>query len=406
MNIIRGGIMRSQPALDLSQAIYPRTMHGNIGFRIIGGGNIGFDNTTATTFRAMIEIAAPSYEAVQPIFCNMRPENGYTVAGCNVRPASNFTAPVGTPTTVTLPGGGVIAAAPALNEKVFMLGDWVEIPSVPRDDGGTGAIVIFDAYITTAGTIGLASVGNINILAARERHAHVFRKNNGDCVTTPANFTSTNNRGYSPIVGVRYLFAGRIVTVMGIGDSVTYGEDNDAAIGFLLPACEKASDLSNITFECAMLALGAQQSPLFSTFLDSAISAGLIPDILFRPAGSANDLGSGPIISSQIATTRRWLAKNLKSCSEYSIAPLLWTMLPMNSRGWDASDSLRRDYNAEMLGMKGASVIDLAAVVSGPIDVDGQVKFIPATTTDLTHPNEYGNSLLANSVAERLLKVQ
>ena len=413
MSIIRGGIMRSQQALDLSQAIYPRTMHGHTGFRIIGGGNINFDNTTQHTFRAMIEIAAPSFDAVRPIFSTENATNGFTVTLCNARAAANFTSPVGAPTAVTLPGGGVVAAAPATGHKTYLVGDWVlNLPSIPRDDGGTGAIVVFDAYVSTTGNIGLtggADTGwSYHNYATRARHKHIWRQNAGDCVTTPANFTSTVNKGSSIIVGVEYLHRGRVVTVMGQGDSITAGNTFFPGEGFILPATEKASDLSNITFEYAVNARGSVNSSIFSTFLASTLAAGLYPDILVVPIGSPNDLGSGTMTSGAIATCRRYFAATMKTCSDNSIAPLPWTILPAGaaSKNWGASDSLRRDYNAESLALKGMNVLDLAAVLNGALDVNGQVIPLAGTMkSDELHPADYGNSLLANAVAERLLKV-
>ena len=413
MSILRGGVMRSQQALDLSQAIYPSPMHGHTGFRIIGGPDIPYDNAIPKTYRAIIEIAAPSFEAVQPIFCTMRTANGYTVAGCNARPAANFDDPVGTPTAVTLPGGGVVAAAAAANNKTFMLGDWVDLPSIPRDDGGTGAIVIFDAYISTAGIIGLCGSattgsGTYGKFVTRERHKHRWRRSDGDCVTTPANFTNPTDRGFSPIVGVRYLSMGRIVTVMGLGDSITEGIGTIRGEGFILPACERASDLSpNITFEYANLGVGSTQSPTFSTYLDSALAVGLKPNVMCRPIGSPNDLGV-PIVASNVASNRQWLANNLKTCSENGIAELLWTIFPVNPavKNWNASDGLRVGYNADMLGEKGLSIIDLATVLSGVVDGDGQINMLVGSTDDDIHPNDYGNSLPANAVAARLLKVR
>lgn len=412
MSNMRGGIMGSQPALDPRQAIHPRTRHGNTGFRIIGGTGQDFDNTTQNTFRAMIEIAAPSFDAVRPIFSTERTAGGYTVTRCNARAAANFTDPVGTPATVTLPGGGVVAASAGTFLKTFMVGDWLTLPSIPRDDGGQGAIVIFDAYVSTAGTIGLlgstTSGTGYNNYATRSRHAHIWRRNAGDCVTTPANFVSTTNDPTSIIVGVEYLHRGRIVTVMGLGDSVVSGSAGLVGAGYPLLATERASDLSNIIFEYANVARGGATSAQFSTYLDSILSVGLNPDIMARPIGSSNDYSVNAISSAQVANSRRYLAANLKTCSENSIAQILWTMIPAGqaSKTWGADDSLRRDYNDENLGLKGMNVLDFAAIMNGVMSVDGQmIPNLALVKDDEVHPNDDGNDDLSVPLTERLLNV-
>lgn len=412
MSVMRDGVMRSDWATpDLSRAIFPRR-RGTVGTRIVlKTGGYSFDNTVQKTYRIFIEVAADNFSAVQPIFCNMSETTPYTVGACNARAAANFTDAVGTPIPVTVPGGGVIAAAPLVGRGRYVLGDWVDLASLPRNDSYStkGAIVVFDAYVSTSGTI----VSNGGSSALTYHNSRAGRKvkalyNDGNCVATPANFVSTTSRGHCPIVGVRYRSNSRIVNVMISGDSISNGTSEVSGIAFALPAAEMASAVSkNKVFETMFCGLGGANPTTFSLFIDDMISYGLTPDVLVQPIGSPNGLGDSGILDSNITTCKTTLGYTLGVCASNGIAPICWTILPTENppKNWGATDSKRRNYNIESLSYTGPRVIDFAGTVSGSIDAQGQMLPLPGITFDGVHLNATGCSLISPVLANALLDV-
>ena len=84
------------------------------------------------------------------------------------------------------------------------------------------------------------------------------------------------------------------------------------------------------------------------------------------------------------------------------VLPIAWTMLPANYTGsqakqYGATDSFRRDWNAETLalGPRGQYALDFSTQVSGAAHATGQVEFAPGMTDDGLHLNDAGNDALA-----------
>lgn len=286
-----------------------------------------------------------------------------------------------------------------------MVGNWTDVNSVPRTDGGKGALICFDAYVSTSASISIMGNGTSDVFtgwATRANRKVIMRYNDGDCVTTPANFVSVTNRNQSPIVGIQYAALGRVVTVMGVGDSITDGRGTIIGEGFIVPACEEASN-SNIYFENINLGFAGVGAATYRTYLSDAVSAGIIPDVVVFPNGTPNSL-STPITPTDIQTCRAATASLLADASISKIYSIVTTVLPTNPsvKDYNSSDSLRVAWNADTLLFPGLSVVDLSSVLSGEVDVDGQVNMRVGTTTDNIHPNDVGNSLLASSLAAKL----
>ena len=382
----------------------PITRKGNLGTRILSGRMGVFDNSTVKTFRAIIEVAAQGFDMVRPIFANGNASTTYTVAGCNVRALANLTDALPSPTTATLPSSGVVAANPS-SRRSFLLGDWIDLTSVPRTDGGYGALVCIDAHVSTASNITILGNGtsdNYTGWAARTNRKWIMRHNDGDCVTTPASFVSTTNRIQSPIIGLQYAARGRVITVMGVGDSITDGRGSIVGEGFGVPACEAMSS-SDLVFEWANMGWASANSGTFRRYLSDAIAAGIVPDVVVAPVGSPNSFAK-PIVSASINDCRIAMAQINRDCGINYIQPVFWTVLPTNPvvNDYNASDSLRRDYNAATLAYPDTNVLDFSAALSGATDGDGQVGMLAGTTTDDIHPNDSGNAILAGILANAM----
>jgi len=381
---------------------------GNVGTRILEGRMGTFDNSTVKTFRAIFEVA-PGFDAVRPIFANGSTSVTYTVAGCNVRPLANLTTGFPslssiTATAVTMPSSGIVPVAAIANTRNYLLGAWTDLSSVARDDGGSGALVCIDAYISTATTIsamGNGSTDTISTWASRANRKAVFRYNNGDCVTTPASFTDATNRIQSPIVGVQYAARGRVITVMGVGDSITDGRGTIIGEGWGVPACEAVSATTGPYFEWASCGWSGQYSDNYRNYLPDAISAGIVPDVVIFPSASPNDF-SISLSTSEMKAARKGVAHLLRVARDNKIVPIIWTMLPVNPavKDFGANDANRVAYNTEVKAWSGISVLDFSAALSGVTDGDGQVNILAGMTSDNIHPNDAGNAILAAIAAD------
>lgn len=388
-----------------------QTSRSNVGFRILSGRMGTFDNTTPKTFRAIFELAVSGADAVAPIFANGSAST-YTVAGCNARVISDLVSALPSATSVTIPSAGVIPVQPASNRRSYVVGNFVEISTVPRTDGGSGALVVFDAYISTAGTISVLGNGGSDVFtgwATRSNRKAIFRYNDGDCVTTPANFISTTNRNQSPIVGVAYRARGRVFTIMGNGDSITDGRGTIIGEGFGVPACEAAQISAGVPFEWANCGWAGITASAYKDHLTDLLNAGLKPSAVVVSNGSPNSF-STPIVSNEISSCRIAFSYINAIASASSIPVIGWTVLPTNpsQKDYNSSDALRTSYNTDFLSSSysGIERIDFSTRLSGVTDGDGQVNMLAGSTTDNIHPNDTGNALLAPLLTNSLLKLR
>lgn len=372
---------------------------GNIGNRVLSARMGAFNNSTPKTFRTILSLAQ-HYDRVRVIFSNGSTSVPYTVAGCNVRALADLTSALPSPVPVSLPNSGVVPISPTSNRRSYLVSDWVDLSSLDRTDGGVFPLVCVDAYVSTPSSITILGNGSSDNFASWTNRANgrIWRMfyNDGDCVTTPANFVSSTARIQSPIIGVQYAARGRVVTVMGIGDSITDGRGSIIGEGWGVLACEELSQVTGVAVEWFNNGwAGASMNGWVGDALSDACVAGLIPDIVIAPAGSPNSMDV-PITAANINICRRRRAQLLATAQQYQVEPILWTTLPVNpsQKNWDSSDALRRAYNEETLAMssRGFHVIDMDAAIRGDTDSDGQVAMISDLTDDGIHPNDKGNS--------------
>lgn len=395
----------------------PKIRKGNIGTRILSGRCGNFDNSTPKTFRAIIECAVKGVEAVRPVFVNGSSSVPYTVSGCNVRMLPGMPNIVNniTPTAVTLPSSGVVPVCGSVGtkQKNYLLGDWLYLGSAARTDiVGAGCLIVIDAYVSTAGTISIMGDGTQDIFTgwpSRATRKFKLLYNDGDCVTTPANFVSSTVRSQSPIVGVQYMARGNVITVMGSGDSITQGYGGTLTVeGFGNIACDLAQAATGTPFEWLNCGWGGSLMSESKLQLSELVAAGITPDICVFSTGSANNVGV-PITASNINACRAGYTYVHRICKEAGVAPLVWNMPPYNSgsKNVDATDSLRVNYNAETLAYAGGAevMLDFATALSGVTDSDGQINMLSGANYDGIHPNDTGYALMAAILAAKLKTV-
>ncbi len=381
----------------------------NIGTRILDARMGAFDNTTVKTFRAIIEVAAAGFDQVRPIFGNGSTSVTYTVSACNVRALANLTDALPSPTAATLPSSGIVPVSATALRRNYLVGNWIDLQSVPRTDGGTGALVCIDAYVSTASSITILGNGSNDVFtgwATRANRKWIMRHNDGDCVTTPANFVSVTNRIQSPIVGLQYAARGQVITVMGIGDSITSGRGTIIGEGFGVPACEQAQATTSIPFEWMGCGWAGNASTSYKQYIVDAVTAGIIPHAIVCPHASPNDYFV-PITPDRIALSQAAFAEINRVAGANNLPIISWTVMPTNPsvKDYNSSDSLRVALNNSVLAYPGINIADFSATLSGVTDGDGQVNLLVGSTTDGIHPNDAGNALLAPVLANYLIRL-
>lgn len=385
----------------------------SVGTRIFGGRMGAFDNTTQKTFNVCCTLAQ-KFDAVRLIFANGNTGGtlGVGVTKVSVREnLATYNNSNNAWTAVTFGGSstGTVAAAPGSSRRSYLLSDWIEINSLDRDDGGTFPVLYMRSYISTSGSITIMGNGTdsfTNWVTRSNGRIWCMRYQDGDQCTTPTGFTNTTDRSQCPIVGVQYSARGQVVTVMGVGDSITEGRGTYLGEGWGVPACEELSNMSGTAFEwCNAAWTGVSTGPIRDLVLD-ILGAGIYPDILFVPCGSPNDV-STTITSAQVLAMRARLARVLAECRAYQVRPVVWTWLPSNyaAKTYGSSDSSRIALNSDVVSWarRGMDICDFSAALSGSVDGNGQVTMVSGTTADNIHPNDSGNVLL-KSLAQRVLR--
>ena len=395
--------------LGFSAQYGPIGRGGNIGTRIFGGRMGTFDNTTQQTFHVVLT-TAQHFDAVRLIFANGT-TSAATVGVAKVSPLSDLSTESnqnnsgGTWTSVTFAGGAATGTIPAAGgasfRRSFLLSDWISVSSLDRVDGGTFPAIAVRAYISTSGTIGVVGNGTdsfTNWPTNPTGRIHIMRNQAGDQVTAPAGFSSTTNTSQSPIVGIQYAARGRVVTVMGIGDSITEGRGTYKGEGFGMPACAAISDINGVAVEWSNCGWSSASPPQIMAFGLDALQY-LTPDILVLPNGSPN-VSSAPLTTAGITVCRQMLYRLLAECQTKGVRPLIWTWLPNNDtvKAWNSSDSLRRAWNdttRQLATQRGLIVLDADAILAGVANGSGQIQMLAGSTSDGIHPNDSGNALLA-----------
>jgi hypothetical protein len=396
--------------LGISSLFGPMTAKGgNIGTRIFGGRMGTFDNTTQQTFHVVLT-TAQHFDAVRLIFANGTTSTA-TVGVAKVSPLADLSTSDnqnnsgGTWTTVTFAGGSATGTIPAAGgasfRRNYLLSDWISVSSLDRTDGGTFPAIAVRAYVSTSGTIGVFGNGTDNFTnwaTKPDGRVHIMRNQAGDQVTAPAGFSSTTNVSQSPIVGIQYAARGRVITVMGVGDSITDGRGTYKGEGFGLPACSEISDINGVAVEWANCGwAGASPSQIMAFGIDALQY--FTPDILVLPNGTPN-VSVAPITTAGITSSRQMLYRLLAECQIKGVRPLIWTWMPTNDtvKAWNSSDALRRAWNDEVRSLatqRGMLVLDADAVLAGEANASGQIQLLAGAASDGIHPNDTGNAILA-----------
>lgn len=385
---------------------------GNIGRRIIDGRMGTFDNSTTKTFLAAFEVPF-DFDAARLILVNANTST-YTVASCcfvSIDTTSNLSGVGLAWTNGAFDGatGTTVPAAASSVRRSYKKSDWCQFTSQ-----GRLKIIAVRVEITTAATINVMGNGSDDYTPWATRtdgKIACFRNQAGSFATsaTASGFSSTTNVSQSPIIGVEVSLRGRILNVGVLGDSTDEGRGTYKGDGWAGPTCAALEAETGVPVMLSNLSWASQSmGHVYNHALDM-ITYAMAPDVLFIPGGSINDL-TPPINSSMIKTCRTNLAATLAQFYGMTKPPhlIIRNIEPCNPavKNFDASDSIRTNYNAELMtatyGASGFALFDFSTPLSGVTDGDGQVNMLVGATDDNIHPNDTGNALCVPSALSAL----
>lgn len=391
----------------------------HIGTRIPGGRMGTKDNSTPRTYHRVFSTAG-GYTQIRLIFANGSTSNTIAISKAAVRgmsDTSDFNKSASAWDAVTFGGSatGTVPVAGGSARRGYLLSDWIDYNSYSRSDGGSFPLIAARAYISTAGTISVFGNGVndfTNWPTKPDGRIDVMRSQAGDHATTQTGFTSTTNESQSPLVGIQYRGAGSVITIMGNGDSITESVAS-TYIGdsWGMRAAGLLSNQAGVVVEWANIGWSGSFYSSVNRRFEDAFAAGILPDIALFPNGSPNSV-STTFDANIISASRIILAKCFAACQANDVLPISWTMLPADYTGsqakqYGASDSFRRDWNAETLALaaKGMYGIDFSGVVSGSAHASGQVQFSPGMSSDGLHLNDAGNDAVADYLRQQIARL-
>ena len=394
----------------------------NVGIRIQGGRWGIFNNTTAQTFQ-LTATAAQHFDAVRIIFGETSSTISDYVAKAKVSVMANtsdLNNNSGTWVDVTTNGQTAwplaLAQVATANRVTYTVSDEIKISSVARDDGGAFPLIVIRAFYAANSNFPVIGNGSndayANWATKSDGRIWAMRYVAGDQVATTNTWNGTSgdttNRDQCPIVGFIYLARGKVISVMGVGDSIvdgfgaTYKGEN-----YIMKATSALSSQTGVAVEYANCGWSGQSSAGKYGFMERAcdiLESEIRPDILMFECGSLNDTTGGNAVTTAIRN--QWRADSqrvMRKCDEVgtigvglTVMPCAYSVHPLGATP-NNTDNLRIAHNTDLLAWAatGVEIVDVATVVNGSVEANGQMEMNGSYTADLVHPNDAGNTAVA-----------
>ena len=378
----------------------------------IGRTELPFDNSTPKTFRRIFTIAQHcDYVRVGFINGKTSPYNITKASVSSLDTTNNFDCTGLSWTALSFNGkdNGVVEASKGSARRNYLVSDWVALSSlVPSDDPTKEPKIVVSAYVNTAETLTLLGKNDgstdFTNWATHPTRPMVMRISDGDCVTTPANFTDQTNKSTSVIGFIQYVAQGQVITVFATGDSIANAEGGGITYAgqsesFL--ACVELSNLDGIAYDFVNLAWSGKQTDSIQNQILDILEHDVVPDICISPIASPNDQST--ITDATIELQKQRSARSTLELNKYNVKQILWTWLASNNsvKPYGSTDTLRIAYNNLIRNSanKGVVVADFASVIDDPSNiVDGQVQMNALYNSDGIHTNDAGKAALVSLV--------
>lgn len=402
--------MKDSKGRRLDSIEVPSAKASTVATRIFGGRMGTFNNTTAKTYQVTTELAQ-HFDAVRVIFANTDSIISHamrSVAVSVMADKTDLNNASGTWVTANRNSLSRIYAelAPGVGRAAYTATDWITLPSVARTDGGTKPLLVARAFMQASAALPVYGDGTDSFTNwATRTDGRIWAARHQDGVAVTSGFTDTTNRSQSPIVGFQYLARGKVITVAGVGDSITDGRGTYLNEGFIMPALEALSNMSGTAYEYMNCGWSGQAMSTFAERAIDILQSSIKPDVLVMPGASPNDITT-TIAQADIDGFRARRNRVFAAARTAGVPVVAWTWLPSNAavKNYGATDSLRVTYNAELLAManKELFVADTSTPVSGATS-GGQVQMAAGSQTDGIHPNDAGNATLREVIKPAIL---
>lgn len=341
-----------------------------------------------------------------------------TVAASAHAPSNNYTAvkadgTTNAPTAVTFNNGGedgsppapsgatgtLVVAAGSTAPATLAFSDWMQIPSISPDDGGTFHHLLVRTYVSSGAPsmviptpIAKVSTDFPPVSGGRNLKSNYASGNQSAAAT----MTALGPAAYLTPVAVQFYSRKRGLTVLDIGDSLTQGlkatADHESA-GF-----QAVRALSTPAFPLFYVNEGysGMTSPNFYAKGLYAVDK-FAPDIAMISIFSPND-GTATQASCDASFDRAMAFAQY--CRDRKVIPILKTALPWGSTD-TTTDFYRRSINARAVNQGSVPVADISAAITDGANPERiQIAF---DSGDHLHPNGSGYAKMAMDVIVPLL---
>lgn len=314
--------------------------------------------------------------------------------------------------TKAFAGAGSISASDSVAEIVSS--DWIACQSVPRADGGSGNLLMVQAYptdTTTGKEISWISAPGIAAMrtptAANRGKILQWSRGAGDNIATPSGTTfSLVEDGLPMMIEVRH--KARAETVMQIGDSLFQNDGlvADKVSCALARACADISTASRPVV-CANTAGSSMGSAAFWREAQKVATVHA-PSAAIYACFTPNDTPytDAGVMRYKLQLQESRIAEFLEFCAANSIHPILDTGVPYLAGLNAATDALRQAHVAMVRTLArtvGAGLIDSDAFFSdggSPANIKAPYNF-----GDNTHINEAGVEAKATQLMAPALRI-
>ena len=389
-------------------------------------GNKGHRTTTGTlavnsstylgkTHQAVMTAECPFY-AVRVRLLNSS-STTQTIDNVAVAPSANFSSnstPTGSWIQAAFGGSAsvVLPARLATNQPSVTFSDWIPIVSIARTDGDGRPMLYMRAFNGSSTEATITDGGAFNQAQWNAANANTLsRLVKGGYDNTGNNYVASSQTSFALTAGAllamdfEYLALGSVLTVAGLGDSITDGTGGSISVMGASWGHRACAALSTPTNPVAWsnLSRSGSNTAFFLERLQGLLAGGMRPHVLVYSPFSPND--STPTQALMDAARAR-LAQVIELCKTYGIVLVVWTGLPYAYNS--TADAFRIAFNNDIraLAQKGVAVVDMDAVMSDGA-TPARIIRTPVDYTDvnLLHPSDPGVAVMTAAFQEVLAQV-
>lgn len=404
-----------------------RISPGYVGRRIVAGRVANTSFSAEGTYEMVFQVPG-DFDQIRPIFA-FGSVAGPAISLTIARSVPNWTDAASNAATrwIVQTGGSnsfnSVASASA-SRRNFMRPSFVTMRSVPRDDGGSGRLVVFRCKVA-AGAMTLWGNGSQDFSNWASHPTRAFRSR---FVASTTNYASDGSwSGFvgagaatangNPIIGYEARYRGKVVNIEVYGDSNQEGQGSDGiGYGPALWAADALNAQNNgLIYEVSNLAWSGQamqQTEIHVLDAISQLGSTGTADIAIVQAGTPNGAISSHLSGSTYTLTNEkiygdpaamqqsntwYLEQMLDSLRNAGRVPMIATWAPTNTAAinYGTSDSFRRAFNDEIeaRAARGDIILPYARPISGSV-VGGQTQMVDAYEDDNIHFNSAGIAVL------------